>query len=506
LIQQSAYLDPYGSPILTGNTAYKVRCQIGSVVGVAANVSFVFFMSSASTGFSSTATIPGSSVTSWEAPIQGWFEAAFTLKTPVMIPQDMIFGFYGLSSSGTITFKTQEWNLIYAATPYLDTIAFGSYGNNPEGIDGLSGKFGAVNDSKKLMDMAFLRDTLYMLTQDPSGRIHETNGSDVTEPNGWVVNETDANCGALSAFTLTKSQADDSSASGGEEWMAWASESGARIFGGGTAHKISQEIQSAWSGLQQVTSWPQVNMNAALTIQAMNDPVERCIYFFLPIGQATAPSQVYPVSYRELDTAENIAAAPPFHPSLMGRLVATDNTRKWTHWLRPLNGAARMYRSAGQLTTVFFGGNGLAPGAAAGYGNVYILNASLKTDADYGQINSWYVTYFFVGHDEEQGLQLGSHRKMLCYLEAAISWTGQLQIIPLLGSMTNPSNLICTRTASNPTPTYDVEWTGGSVTAQRMAFKITTIPQAGQTDNGFSLQKLIATLRMAARLGIRGSV
>jgi hypothetical protein len=356
------------------------------------------------------------------------------------------------------------------------------------------------------MDMAYLRQTLYLLTQDPSGRIHETTGSNATEPSGWNVDEVDANCGALSAFSLTKSQADDSSASGGEEWLAWASESGARIFGGGTAHKISQEIQSAWSGTQQVTSWPQINMAAALGISAVNDPVDRVLYFFLPIGGNIAqPNQIYYMSYRELDTAEAIAASPPFHPSLSGRLIATDNTRKWTHSFRSFNGAARMYRGAGQLSLTFLGGNGgHAIGATAGYGNVYTLNAAFYTDSDFGQITSWYTTYAFPAHDEEQALQLGSHRKTLCYFIGSVAGVGQITITPLLGSLTNPSTLICTRNLSW-TPAFDLEWTGASVTASRMFFRFQPQPLTAQTDNAFSLEKCIPVFRMAARLPVRGS-
>lgn len=513
LIQQGAYQDGYGNPILTGNTLYKVRFQVNAIIGARANLSFTFFISSASSGFSTLATVSAATLSAWQASNGAWLEATFDAKTAEAIPADAIFGFYAQSASGVITFQTTEWSLIYAQTPYREGIAYASYGNNPEGMDALSGKFGPSEDSNKIMDMAYLRRTLYLVTQDPSGRLHETDGSSVTEPSGWVVDETDANCGALSAFCLTKSQADDSSASGGEEWMAWASESGARIFGGGTAHKISQEIQSAWSGLQQVTAWPQINMRFATAIQAVNDPVERVIYFFLPVGSYTAgdlqvlyqtPSQVYPVNYRELDTAEQIAGSPPYHPSLSGRLIATDNTRKWTHWLRTLNGAARMYRQAGQLTMTFFAGNGNLFGTSAGFGNVYTLNPAQYTDDDFGQIASWYVTYAFPAADEEQALQLGSHLKMLAYFIASVAGIGQINITPLLGNLGKPSRLICTRNLSTG-PAFDLEWTGASVLASRMFFKFQSSPLTGQTDNAFSLEKCIPVMRTVARMPVRGS-
>lgn len=506
VLSQGAYQDAYGVPILSPLLTYKIR---GWFDFYSQYITFYATLSSASTSFSATASIAASAATEGSAlGGGGWAEAVFSAALPATVPADLLLTVYGeISALLDSVLVIDELSLAPTETPYIDTAAFASYGDNPEGMDGLSGKFGPANDSHKIMDMAFLRDTLYILTQDPGGRIHETTGSGQVEPFGWEVNEVDANCGTLSAFALTKSQADDSSASGGEEWLAWASESGARIFGGGTAYKISQEIQSAWSGLQSVTAWPQINMQAALTIKTLNDPIERVIYFFLPIGStATAPTQIYPVSYRELDTAEQIASAPPYHPSLMGRLIATDNTRKWTHWWRTMNGAARMYLSPGQLTTVFFGGNGQSYGAAQGYGNVYTLNASLQVDDDYGQFTPYYTTCFLPDALDEQNPMLGSHRKMLCYLQAFIAWTGQLAIAPLLGSLSNRSNVACLRTASNPTPTYDVEWPGGSVSAQRMAFQIAVTPQAGSQANGFSLQKFIPTFREAKRLPVRGSV
>jgi hypothetical protein len=309
------------------------------------------------------------------------------------------------------------------------------------------------------------------------------------------VREIGANCGALSAFCTAHSQADDASAGGGEEWFAWASASGARIFGGDQPYKINQELAPDWAN---------INPAAALTIWALNDPVSRTLYFGLPMGSATAASLVYPMSYRQLDSPAQIAASPPIHVSYTGRLIATDNTRKWTRWNLPINGAALMYRAAGVLSVVFFGGNGQAPGAAAGFGNAYTLDPTKLTDDDYGQIVPYYTTYFFVGHDNERMLKLDSHRKMLAYLAAAIRGTGTLTITVFANSLTNPWSITGSRPLS-ATPQNDIGWAGGSATAERIAIKIASSPLPGQTDNGFLLTKLVPTLRPAARLPVRGA-
>jgi len=274
------------------------------------------------------------------------------------------------------------------------------------------------------------------------------------------------------------------------------------------AHKIGQEIQSAWFDQQNNQVWPQLNPAAALTAWALNDPSSRTIWFGLPLlpvsgtGGATAPNIIYPVNYRELDSAEAIAASPPFHPSFAGRLIATDNTRKWTRWNLPINGAALMYRAPGVLSVVFFGGNGQAYGAAAGYGNIYTLNPAKLTDDDYGRIFPYYVTAALPSIDQEQALQLDSGRKQVAYLSAMVAGTGNITVSLLCDNLQNPWALTGVRTLAL-NPKFDLEWSGGSCVAQRIFIKFASSPVTG-TDNGFTLRKVAMWLRKA-RLMVRGS-
>ncbi|MGH9343305.1 MAG: hypothetical protein ACRD19_06035 [Terriglobia bacterium] len=499
VLSQGFCRDAYGAPIGQAHTPYLLRCWL-KLSAAAADVEFNVLMASASGGFSATASIPGSEMSTSGS----WLEVAINALTS--IPDDTFFAIYATSTASTVTLTVDELSLLYADAPYLDTELYASYANNPEGFDGVSGLFGPATDTRKVMDFGVIRDTLYLFTQDPAGRLHETS-SGITEPAGWTVAEVGANCGTLSAFSLTKSQADDASGSGGEEWLAWASSSGARLFGGDEPWKISQEIAPDWNGDEQVGLLG-INFAAAATIWALNDPVGRVIYFGVPSldagGPATAPNRILPVNYRELETPYQIAMSAPVHTSFSGRLIATDNTRKWTRWTLPMNGAARMYRAAGKLSTVFFAGNGQTPGVAAGHGNVYTLSAAKLTDDDYGQIGSYWTTYFFVNHEQEMMLQLGAHRKMLAYLMAFVSGVGTVTITPLCDTLGNPWPLTVTRPlAANPT--FDMEWAGGSATAQRMAFQIASAPLAGQTDNSFNLDKLIAVLKPVKHLPVRGA-
>lgn len=218
---------------------------------------------------------------------------------------------------------------------------------------------------------------------------------------------------------------------------------------------------------------------------------------------------IYPVNYRELDTAAQIAQAMPIHTSYTGRLVATDHTRKWTRWNIPAVGAALMYRQAGKVEPIFWFG-----------GNVYRLDADLLTDDDLGLIVPYYTTYFFVTHDAEMGLTyvdatgerqpLGSGRKLLAYLKAYIAaqdaqapGTCQIVITPFVDNLQNPWALIGLRTLVNK-PAFDLEWPGGQAQGDRIALQFWSTPITG-TDNGFSLQRLTAFLKRAQRLQIRGA-
>jgi hypothetical protein len=389
--------------------------------------------------------------------------------------------------------------LIPTETPYTDQLANASYVNNPEGFDGTTGEFGA-DDPSKLMDMGILHNTLYLLTQAPTGRLHETSGSATNEPSGWEIDEVAANCGVLSAFGLTHSQADDTAASGGDEWMAWPSEGGAIIFGGGQVEKISQEIQPNWYDPTRPNTGLQINMAAGLTAWGVNDPVQRLLMFGLPIGTATAPNRIYVLNYRNLGSAQSIANSPPFHPSFAGKLIATDNSRKWAPWNIQANCAARMYRAAGALSLVLGGGNGLTPGSAAGYGNIYTLNPAKFTDDDFGQIYPYYTTYFFIDPEKATALQLKGQRLLMAYLMAYIQpqpgdTNSQVTATYFPDDLTNPWPLSTTRVL---TPGFykDRQFGGGMCTGERIAIKISSSPITG-TDNSFVMSRLTAFLRDA---------
>jgi hypothetical protein len=503
MISQPAATDASGDPIFIGNQSYSIRFRAFTNGGDGVGLTVWASLTSAATGFSSTAEVPVGNST-----LPQWFEGDFSLSLPTEIPPDLVFSVWvqGTSGSASATVTIDDLQPIFAEAPYLDTTGFFSYVGNPSGIDGDTGKWGP-QDTAKLMNMGIVRGTLAILTQAPSGKLHETTGSTVTEPSGWAINPVQSECGILSAFALTLSQADDASEADGGDWMAWASDVGAMIYGGGTASKISQEIQPNWNPGDQSYPWipanSSINFAAAIGAWVLNDPASRLIYFGLPIGTATAPNKIYALNYQHLGSAQAIADSPPFHPSFAGKLIATDNSRKWTRWNMSMNGAARMYRSGGELTTVLMGGNGLLPNSgASAYGHIYKLNANQWTDSDYGQIAPYYCTYFFLDPERAQQMQLKNGRLLMAYIMAQIqppagmaSGQSQVTLQYLCDSLSNIWPLSTTRSLTVPFP-KDRNFGGGMAQGERIAVKISSWPVSG-TDNGFILTRFTAWLKNA---------
>lgn len=511
VLTQSLYEDYTGAPVARPNTKYRLRVWLQPTVATADLTFTVSMTSAAFPAGNITATISGVDMST-----SGSFvEAVFSANTPAVIPTDYTLSVYASSFTTSPTLLIDEINLIYADSPYLNNL-IGSYVNNPEGFDGVSGPFGPVDDTHPVMDVGIIRDNLYMLTLDPGGRLHETSQG-ITEPADWVVNEVAANCGTVSAFSLTRSQADDSSAAGGEEWFSWMSWTGYRIFGGEQPDKISQEIQRP-PGLTfpgAPVDLGAINPASLRTVWSMNDPANKIIYLGIPsgsVGPNAAPSVIWQLNYLGLDSASAIVANPPVHKALSGKLVATDMGRKWSPWKLAINGAALMYRSAGNLQTVLFNGNGAAPNTGVGsqFGNVYTLNPNYYTDDDYGLVSPYYVTYGVPDRDSEQQFQLGGGLKMLTYLQAFFSGVGNMNWSVLYNSLANlwvnPGVYLM-----QVSPLRNAEWPSCQATGQRFFIKFASSPNpAGATahpatDNAFSLSALVIGMKVNARMKVAGS-
>ena len=481
-IEQGAAYDAYGAPIFLANKAYSVRVWLkaSTATGLSA-LSFNISLTSASTSYLNEATIPGSSIST---AAQGSFvEIAFPSLTPITIPSDLVLQF-GVGNSGAasgIVISVDDMEPFFTAQPYNQNQAWISYAENFGGFDGNTGFIGPVDDQSPLMNFGVLRQTLYMVS---GTGLHETQDNGQTEPGDWTVNQVSDDCGAFSIASVARNPQGIGSA--GKDWMMWSGPDGAQIFTGQKPMKVSQEIQSVWDAIP-----------AANAYQCWVKNWESAKWCFFGIPAPGSTMQVLVLDYRNIDGAA-IAEYPPIHISFTGKMIVSDLTRKWTGWTIPAWCGELIYRNVVAQPQIAFGA--LTPSGGA---NSYVLNAAQYNDDDFGVIPASYTTYFFVSHEMEQALQVGSHRHIYTLAQAFIAGVGTWTLTPLAAALTNAFP------ASGPwplaaEPIFDVDY-GINIETTRCAFTIQAQPIDG-LNSYFKLQKLVINMAKSPWMPSRGSM
>lgn len=473
-ITQTAYQNYLNQFILDPSTPYTFYWWAkASAAGLAGNL--IATLSSASTGFTSTATIAIANIPN----AQGQFVSAnFTLQTPAVLPSDLLLtiGATGLPVGATVTID--EMMSIFTEQPYRDTVMRGSYVNNPGAFDGLTGDIGPEGDPSPIKNTFQLLEQLSILTSTGLGRRHVTrdNGG---EPGTWTVDQVEEKGGAASVHCATT----------GPNWAMWISDTGKslalRITAGGESFKISREMKQDFSA---------VNMSAKQTVWITNVDDDSRVYIGLPQGNNASPNVMAVLDYFESDTAQDIAGNRPLKIGFTGKMLTTDLGRKWTIWNLPMSCGAVLARPNGiyQFTV------GSGPLNGVNFGNVYTFDATKLTDDDYGGMLPSYTTYFMVNHEMEMQLQLGVKRKYYSALTIFITGVGKLQIQALANTLTNAvKNIVdpgkpwvLTQNLAD-----DIEFTGLDVTARRCAFKVSVAPAAGTTDVQFVISHMGAAIQ-----------
>lgn len=472
-ISQPIYATASGAPILQAGQFYSLRlfCSVAGFVAKEINAS----LTSASTGFSSAASL------SVVAGSDSFVTLNFPNAIPDSIPQDLTFTIYwtlGTSNIGII----DDLEFFPTFQPYIQNEAWISYAGNPGAFDGDTGILGPEDDTSAIMNFGVVRNSLYIVT---GTGLHETSDNKQTEPSNWDVDQIADNCGAFSVASVGRNPQGIGSA--GKEWMMWSGPDGAQIFTGQQPVKVSQEIQSLWDSIP-----------SALAFQCWTKNYEAAKLCFFGVPSADGTSmQVLALDYRNLD-GEAIASNPPIHISFTGKMIASDLTRKWTIWNIPAFCGELMYRPGNIAPQMVFGC--LTPTAGA---NSYILNPGQFFDDDFGQINASYTTYFFVSHEMEQALQVGSHRKVYTLAAAFITGLGTWTITPLMAALTNPQNTSPAWPLS-ATQGFDQDF-GINVETTRCAFTIQSQPTSGNA-TWFKLQKLVINMGKAPWAPTRGSM
>lgn len=454
---QSFYQDAYGDPIAEAKQTYTIR---GYFTGAG-----MFVATIAGAGFTTTATITFTQ--------DGWYSTSFLLPMPATIPNDMTLSIKRTAG----TFTVDDLIMIFARQPFSDTTAKFSYEDNFEGFDGLTGLAGPEDDQTAIRNWGIIRDTLMCVT---GGSLHETIDNETTEPSGWGFRHVSDNCGAWSIASIARNVQGIGSA--GKEWMTWNGPDGIHVFSGQQPYKISQEIQSLAGAVDQALAYQ---------VWSINDQINKRCYF----GYPNSGMQLLVLDYRNLD-GEGIASSAPIRASFTGQMVVSDMARKWTPWTLPSFCGGLIYRPNEVVAEVSFGGG---PAGA----NSYLLNPFKYTDDDFGQIFSYYTSFFFITQDMEQSYKLGSHRHLYQYLAFTITGVGYFNATPLGDVLTNAFP-ITPNLALSLMQNFDIE-IGLNVETNRCAFKIAAFPLTGQTDAAFSLSKLIVNMRNSPWIKVRGT-
>jgi hypothetical protein len=314
------------------------------------------------------------------------------------------------------------------------------------------------------------------------------------EPDNWNVDQVTRSAGALSLKSGDPGKFGTGDAA--EDFAIVASKNGAYLFAGSRFWKVSQEISRNPDTTQAQDPrkcWEDINWAAEHTIVAKNDPANRRAYFAVPLNGATTPNVIFVLDYREMDTAEQIAAAAPMHITLTGKMRSSDLTRKWSVWNIAANDLEVLVRPQNQRA--LFVAGGALPGGAA-HGNIYSLSPTKLTDDDYGQISPYYTTYFFTDHEQELALGLMSDNKLVKHVHAFVAGVGLVYITPIVNSQFNffpnlsPRQLVADTTAATFLAS-DLEWTTVGLRGSRIAFRVAVQPLPGTTDVKLRLQKFI---------------
>jgi hypothetical protein len=509
MITQPAFQDYLFLPILTPSTQYTFQCIAYSAFGSSQGSIVAEFYSPTGGSIAAAAILVSSLGVGLENA--EFVSATFNTPTPAVIPADTVLRYYTVGTVNGQQVTIDETSIIYTAQPIVPGQMRFSYAFNPEAFDGVTG-VRAIEYSEPVLEAKILRDNLYIVSQ---GHLSRTQDNGIGEPATWTNYTVSDKAGGLSlrSFDL------------GEGWGVFASQAGLYMFSGGEPVKISQEIQTLWSSID-----PTLYQH----VWIKNDLTNRRIYIGAPItlypptGRTFTPQSVNKllvVDYRELNSSGMIENAPPLHISMTGKMLSSDLTRKWTVWNLPMNCAEVMYLPDAEQQICF--GSGLGNGLIGidddnpddeaesyGFGQFYTLNDEMYADQDYGIIGSfngespleykqwlisgpktpqnpmgtrpplpatwrpqrsYYMSYLAPSHEQEQGLQIGSQRKLYEYLEVYATGVGTFSVLPFINTIQNSTNRPASPRNFDLNQVWDLEWPL-NMKAQRLALLFYATP------------------------------
>jgi hypothetical protein len=347
-----------------------------------------------------------------------------TLLTNVLapVPNDLILRLYATAVLNGAAITIDRLEPFPTEKPVLTTQITGSYVNNFEAFDesGEGGIVDTAGENQQPVRSAFVMfDTLYIVK---SGSLLSTQDNSLTEPSGWSIRNVSASVGTPSLYGVTTGIDEPNT---GEAWAIIAGQPGGYVFNGGEPVKMTEEIQRLWD---------LINWKYGHTLWVKNDVKNRRVLFgvplktpnqWLPTGiipddqNPTTPNVILMCNYRQLNTGSQLEDKVGVHVSYSGRLIASEQTRKWSIWTIKAPAAAFLRRP--DNTDELFLGN------SDGNGKIFELVDDLGQD-DCSAIQQIYITYGFVSDDQGQAMKIGSLRQVYTYAITLVDGTGNLNL------------------------------------------------------------------------------
>lgn len=494
MITQNAFQDEFLVPIIEASTTYSVRVTASVPTGTSGG-SLVVDLFSPKLGIAlGTYTISlGAMQTSMQI-----FTGTMLRTVLAPVPDDLEIRLYATNLPNGVQVLVDRIEPFPTELPNLNGQIIGSYQNNFESFDRLTGVILATQQNQQPVKSAFVQfGTLYMVK---TGSMVAVNDNNSTEPNNWTIPRViSQSVGTVGPYAVTFA-IDEANA--GEEWALIAGIPGLFLFQGSQPVKLSEEIQSVWD---------QINWTYGYTIWVKNDIKNRRILVGVPLkaldsddetptwlpaglltdNNPTTPNMILELNYKQLNTASALMDSVQIHRSYSGKLIASDIVRKWSLWTIKAPCAAFIERP--DTTSELFLGN------SDHNGKIFALVAGLLED-DGAAISQLYATAGFVTSELGEGRQMGVTRFVYDYMTLIIGGQGSLTITVYPNSLDTPYSHILLPNLTLPLDTNgDIE-----VPLNEAGSRLFVIFSTNAVGAGFELSRLIMIMRGDAWSPLKG--
>lgn len=417
LISQTAYQDAYKQPILQPNTLYSVRVTARIPSGNTNGLLSIALISNNQTrgGIEFAFSILNTTLATYTST--GLLTVPFST-----VPADLQLQISAVQLGAGADVEIDRVEVFPTAIPVLTTKVFGSYANDFESVDAVSGAVDFISENQQPVNGAVVMyDTFYAL-KDSS--MYSLRSQPNLEPAQWDEPEVAQRAGAcgINAYDF------------GEQWIVEACRNGIYLYEGGQPGKIMQEIYQIWDA---------INWSAKKSIWVRNDVTGRRLFvgiplptpnFWLPEAPTNAnpqlPNVVLMCNYQGLDTGREIQAGPQMHTTMFGSLNAIDMRRKWSIWQIQSPYAAFVKTAHDQAFYICNGQDN---------SKVYALDPAAATD-DGAPIDGLYTTAGLPTDAQREKIGLMDGNTRIGYIDMVADIAGVLQVRFLPNVLLGPND------------------------------------------------------------------